>query len=353
MITRVVSFIVLLAAVIPFSKVSAFSFHYKNVVELSTTKADLGHLYRTSKLNAVSINITPFRQGGRESSPPPPNVDHSTIEKISPPNAIAQASMITSSVNLLKNCVGAGVFSINSKINAISADPRHFPLLGSILVAIIAWAVHNFHIVGETCRITKSRTFGEAWSKAVSPSTQWIVQFVITAAPMISCVAGVIVLTDVLKLLLRVIGAPTVLLESRIALITLLCSVVLFPICTVKDLSDLKSVSAIGLTGQAVATLSLLAGVLHKSYEVGGKFFHSANIGALAKEFLTKGATHVSSAATTTTTLAGLDPSKIFLLSSLLTYCFATHYNVSHLLPSLLLSYSLTSSLRHQDITQS
>lgn len=237
----------------------------------------------------------------------------------SPVSTIAQASLITSSINLLKNCVGAGVFSLNSKVNAITTNPQQYPSIVAMVLFMAAWAIHNFYILGETCKITKSKTFGEAWSKAVSSSTQWIVQFVVTVAPMISCLANVIVLTDVLKLILRVIGAPLALYENRVAVIGILCSVILYPICTVKDLSGLKSVSAIGLLGQAIATLSLGARLFDKSYTFGGKFYQTANIGPVARNFISNGALPAATA---------VDTSQWFVLASLLSYCFVTHYNV-------------------------
>lgn len=268
---------------------------------------------------------------------------------------IAQATILGSSTNLLKNCVGAGVFSLCSRVNAITTDPREFPKIIMMIIIMATWGIHNFYILGETCKITKSKTFGEAWGKSISPKTQWIPQFVVTMSPMISSLANIIVLTDVFTLFLKVIGLPMTIYSNRLIVISLLLSFVLFPICTVKNLSGLKNVSLIGLTGQFIAMISLFLRLLDGSYRSGGKYFETANIGAKAKELITK--TTSSSLSSTlsnmrqvlsTSSGAGLETSKLFVLASLLSYCFVTHYNVSpstiFLSPRFLSNHPLLSS---------
>ncbi len=237
-------------------------------------------------------------------------------------NTIAKSTLLTSSINLLKNCVGAGVFSLNSRVSAITMDPSHFKFVVMLIFGMASWAIYNFYIVGETCRLTKSSTFGEAWSKTVSVKSQWIVQFVVTVAPIISCVANTIVLTDVLKLLLQVAGTPPWVYSNRPYVVLLLCTFILFPICTVKDLSALKSVSVIGLAGQLTAMIALATRLFDGSYKLGGKYYETAKIGHQA----------ITAAAAAALSGGSVEPfalSKWFILASLLSYCFVTHYNVS------------------------
>ena len=84
----------------------------------------------------------------------------------------------TSSVNLLKNMVGAGVFSLNSRVMSISASPTAILPAAALIMTMATWATYNFYMVGETCRLTDSSTYSEAWSKTVSASSQWIIQSV-------------------------------------------------------------------------------------------------------------------------------------------------------------------------------
>lgn len=53
-------------------------------------------------------------------------------------------------------------------------------------------------------------------------------------------------LTDVLTLALRVAGLPSILYLNRPFVIALLTAAVLYPVCSVKDLSGLKSTSVLG-----------------------------------------------------------------------------------------------------------
>ena len=65
------------------------------------------------------------------------------------PNKVTKefSSSRVSSINLLKNCLGAGVFSLNARVSAISTNPATiFP--ASLLVLTMAlWATYNFYMV--------------------------------------------------------------------------------------------------------------------------------------------------------------------------------------------------------------
>ena len=169
------------------------------------------------------------------------------------------------------------------------------------------WASYNFYIVGESCQLTNSETFGELWTKTVSLDSAWIVQTIVTVAPVISCLANTIVLTDVLRVVLRSAGAPLWFYQKRVAVIATLCSFILYPICTVKDLSSLKSVSAFGLLGQLAAMSAFAVRIADKSYQAGGKYFAAASTVA---PVATRGIT-----------------SQWFILASIMSYCYVAHYN--------------------------
>lgn len=228
-----------------------------------------------------------------------------------------KASILSSSVNLLKNTVGAGVLSINGKVAGVTTDPRQFKNVYLLVFGMAVWAIHNFYLIGETCRLTGRSTFGEAWSESVSKSSKGIVTFVVTLAPIISCIASVIVLHDVLRLFLQVFSFPVTLYTNRAAVIGLLTSFILFPLCIVENLSNLKSISAIGLLGQFFALLAMYIRIQDGSYLPGG-IYHSSMV-------LNKGLASVGSGGV----------GSWFVLASLLSYCFVAHYNVS--LPYLIL----------------
>ena len=227
----------------------------------------------------------------------------------------AKSSMTVSSTNLVKNCVGAGVFSLSSRVAAISPNPK-VQLPASVLIVVMAlWATYNFYIVGKTCELTNSATYSEAWSKTVSEKSSWVVQVVVTLAPIVSCLASSIVLTDVAGFTLRSLGAAPIIYANRNLVITLLTGFVLFPLCSLKDLTALRNVSKFGLLGQLVAMATFLKRYVDRSYAFGGAYAP-----------ILKSAKSVTKAAAAVTATA-FDPKRWFILASLLSFCFVTHYN--------------------------
>lgn len=237
------------------------------------------------------------------------------------------ASFLVSTLNLIKNCVGAGVFSLSYRMMSISPRPETIYPASALIILMALWAAHNFDAVGKTCEMTGTSTFGEAWEATISKDSRWIVQTVVTVAPIVSCLANVIVLTDILGLIARSLGAPVWLHGNRDLVIALLGTFVLFPLCTMKDLSALKSISVIGIGGHLSAMAAVAFRLKDKSYLPGGAFYtgsllEAANVAA-AKVSQAQG-TKLSAVTSTT---FGADISKWFVLASLLSYCFVSHYN--------------------------
>jgi len=226
-------------------------------------------------------------------------------------------SLVPLVVNLMKNCVGAGVFSIHSRI-ATATGTLPLPYVGALVYLMASWATYNFYIIGETCKLTNSSTYSEAWSKSISQKTQWIVQTVVILAPIVSCLANVIVLTDILGVLLKSLGLPVMIYANRNLVISLLSGVVLFPLCIQSNLSGLKSVSTLGLAGHLLAMGALVVRLIDKSYQPGGQFYKALQaLPAIVNS-------PASNAA------AALSVAKWSTLASLLSYCYVTHYNVSN-----------------------
>ena len=64
------------------------------------------------------------------------------------------SSIQQSSLNLLKNCVGAGAFSVSARVASISTDPSTVLMASGLIIFMALWASYNFYMVGETCRLT-------------------------------------------------------------------------------------------------------------------------------------------------------------------------------------------------------
>ena len=232
------------------------------------------------------------------------------LRKLRPPGT---SSLRDSSINLMKNCVGAGVFSLSSRVNAVSTHPHTLFPASALVLLMATWATYNFCIIGETCELTDSFSYPEAWGNTVSLKSQWIVTMTIVIAPIVSCLANSIVLVDILGLIMRNLGLPLALYGNRNTVIAILSTFILFPLCSLKDLSALKSVSAFGILGQLVAMATLAIRLDDKSYFPGGQFF--------MRKF------PIPTAAAAAVIPSSIDNSKWFVLASILSYCMVSHYN--------------------------
>jgi amino acid permease len=219
---------------------------------------------------------------------------------------------------LVKNAVAAGVFSLSSK--AMSIDPTGAAMgrASGLIGAMALWSVHNFKLVAATCEMTDTRTYEDAWAQSVGKNTAWIIKWVLFVAPLTSCLSSSIVLVDIFKSLLTAIGAPAILIASRPLLITLLSGIVLFPLCTLKNLDALANVSIFGIIGQLLAMCTLAARALDKSYLPGGQFYTAALAAADA-------AAKAAPVVVKTTITEAAKP--WFIMASMLSYCLVCHYN--------------------------
>jgi hypothetical protein len=233
------------------------------------------------------------------------------------PATSLKATMSTSTVNLMKNGVGAGVFSLAPKLLMVSSfyDISMLYKSSALVIFFAAWAVYTFSLVTETCKITAAKSYGECWSKTLSRDSQWIIQFVISFSPLIGCLANTIVLTDLLSgILLSFSSFLPPFTTQREFVAFALGSFILYPLCSLQEMSSLQWSSIVGLLGQLVATGVVGLRAWDQSYLPGGLYYSysaAANIG--------RGS---GLPAPTVATL-----SSWFTFASFLTYCYVTHYN--------------------------
>jgi len=124
---------------------------------------------------------------------------------------------------------------------------------------------------------------------------------------------------------LKSAGLPLLLYGNRNLVIGLLSSLILYPLCIQKDLSALKSVSAFGIAGHLSAMFALVVRLADKSYLPGGAYYAGSAMQKAA--LLAAVPVKKASAVKLATTATAFAPEKIFVLASLLSYCFVCHYN--------------------------
>lgn len=228
--------------------------------------------------------------------------------------SLTKSSMGVSTLNLMKNCVGAGVFSLSAKLLSVSSISNQslIPRATFLIFLLAISASYSFYTVAETCRLTGVSTYGDCWAETVSPKSRWFIQTIICLGPLIACLANTIVLTDLLAAILQSLNFPLALCENRVAVAMLLCGFIIYPLCSVQDLKALQSSSILGFAGQVVAMVVVAVRAADKSYLPGGMYaveqMHIPQVVAESGE-------------------AGASLFRWFVFTSLLSYCFVAHYN--------------------------
>lgn len=178
---------------------------------------------------------------------------------------VQKSSVGQSTVNLVKNVVGAGMLSLPSGVAAFSGSPQ--ALLPAVVVTLMLAIVsaYGFVLIAEACKRTGENTYQGAWGKAVSQSTMWIPSAACTMKAAIGCVSFSMILGDCLSLIFGALGSPV----SRSTVILGLTTSVLFPLCSMKSLAPLAKFSVAGVLSNVYICGFILMRYLDGSYVQG------------------------------------------------------------------------------------
>lgn len=179
-------------------------------------------------------------------------------------------------LNLVKNIVGSGGFSLPAGIAAFANAPS--AILPTVFVIIILGVVnaYSFSLLGRICSLTGSTTYQQAWDRsfAHSPSSSHgphfhtLVGVVVTAKAVLGCWAFGIIIASTCQPLL---GFWLVL--SKAETLTGITVLVLLPLCFAKNLGSLAAFSFIGLLGTVVTAFTMALRYFDGSYQEGGRFY--------------------------------------------------------------------------------
>lgn len=246
------------------------------------------------------------------------------------------ASMVTSTFNLAKSVIGAGVLSLPSGVAFLADDPS--ALIPSAILCTLfgVVAAYSFSVIGRICKENNAKSFQEAWEKIINPKSAWLISSSITALCFLASLAYVIILGDSFSslfqvvilfvfvfqhsslvniyLLYRLIILQTFklpIISERSNTIIALATAVLLPLCSLKSLSALAPFSLLGLGGTLYTAIFMLVRYLDGSYRVGGKFFSDI---VLKPSFNKRGGYSVASL-------------NAFVLVSMMSTSFVAHYN--------------------------
>jgi len=222
------------------------------------------------------------------------------------------ATVATSTFNLAKSIIGAGVLSLPSGVAFFSDSPMALLPASAILTVMGLVAAYTFSLIGRACEQHNATTFQEAWSRSVGPKSGVFISGIITALCFFAALAYSIIIGDSFSALAKTFGLPAF-FQVRQNVILIMTALVLFPLNSLKSLSALAPFSLLGLSGTLYTAIAMAVRYFDKSYAVGGAFYTALK--AAPKPVLPSFGTGGG----------GLNM-KAFVLLSMLSTAFISHY---------------------------
>jgi len=214
-------------------------------------------------------------------------------------------------ISLAKNIVGSGVLALAAGVGTFSAS--RVAILPAILLlsAMCSLSAYTFSLIARVSAAVGASSYKEAWAKIFGERSSLIPSVIIIFKTFVGALAYAIILGDSSASMATLAGAPALLQKSN-TWIVLISSLVLLPLCLLRDLSSLAIGSIIGTAGTLYTALFMSLRFFDKSYVAGGAF-HSTMATALQPKF---------AAAT-----GSLLNAKAFVLVSMMATTFLAHYN--------------------------
>eukprot|EP00970_Alexandrium_tamarense_P010613 scaffold2178_cov171-Alexandrium_tamarense.AAC.9 len=170
--------------------------------------------------------------------------------------------------NLVKSIVGAGVLSLPAGIAAFGNAPSALIPATILTTAIGAISAYTFMLIARVCKMTGATSYADAWDKTRGTKTSWIIAF----SSALDCFAGNLsysmILADSIRDLLSTFSIATTRTKSLIGVTTL----ILLPLCLVKNLATLAPFSLLGIMGMAYTSFAIGIRYFGGAYAAGGKF---------------------------------------------------------------------------------
>eukprot|EP00929_Paragymnodinium_shiwhaense_P038066 TRINITY_DN20180_c0_g1_i1.p1 TRINITY_DN20180_c0_g1~~TRINITY_DN20180_c0_g1_i1.p1 ORF type:complete len:523 (+),score=49.96 TRINITY_DN20180_c0_g1_i1:41-1570(+) len=225
-----------------------------------------------------------------------------------PTETLATSTLPAASFSLVKNIVGCGVLSLPAGAAAISSSPTVLWAASLLIFLIGGMSGYCFLLIARVCAATGTSTYADAWSRAVSAKTAWIISAALLGITGFGCLSYSIILADAASAVAQSAGLPA-LIAARTPALVLLSASVLLPLCFLETFALLRYSSLTGIAGLLYTLSFMTYRWLEGSYLPGGRFYQAvADAGGLASS-------STSSAAAP------------LLLISMLSTAFVVHYN--------------------------
>lgn len=170
------------------------------------------------------------------------------------------ASIPNEIFNLVKAIVGVGVLSLPAGVATFGDAPSAF-IPAAILITVIGiLSAYGFALIGKVCAYTGAKSYRDAWSKTVGEGTSWIPAWSTTCKTFLACLAFSMVLADTFSSLFS---------SERTFTLLGVTTVILLPLCLMKDLKSLAPFSLMGIMGMAYTAIAMTIRWLDGNYAMG------------------------------------------------------------------------------------
>mmetsp|Transcript_10123 Transcript_10123/g.15053 ORF Transcript_10123/g.15053 Transcript_10123/m.15053 type:complete len:487 (-) Transcript_10123:97-1557(-) len=212
--------------------------------------------------------------------------------------------------NLVKSIVGAGVLSLPAGIAAFGNAPSAILPAVSLIGVIGAVAAYDFSLIGRVCSYTGAVSYRDAWDKTVGTDSSWLPATFKAFNCLAANLAYSMILADTFKDLFSTFGLDV----SRTNALLGVSTLVILPLCLMKNLSSLAPFSLLGIAGMGYLALAMAVRYFGGDYSMpDGKFVQDV-AAELQPVFGDKGASSV------------LHPSS-FILICMLSTAYLAHFN--------------------------
>jgi len=176
------------------------------------------------------------------------------------------SSIALTVTTLLKNMLGAGIFSLPIGLHHAS------PLPGLVVLGLIGLlSAGSYWMIGYSCITCKVKTFRELWNQLLSASSSWLIDVIIFVNGWITLVCYIILIGDfTTKSFLGLLGPDHILTRSRELSQTIITVLVLLPLSLARDLNVLAYTSILGLSVLAYVVVL----VIHDSWVTSPSITH-------------------------------------------------------------------------------
>jgi sodium-coupled neutral amino acid transporter 11 len=160
------------------------------------------------------------------------------------------ASVPSSTVNLAKNIVGAGVLALASGVSSFSSSRAALPPALAIMLVLCSMSGYTFSTIARVGNAVGADSYRDTWAKVFGESTAIIPAFTVTFKTLCGALAYSIIVGDSFASIGKLVGGPALLASSNF-MIVLLSIFVFLPLCLMRNLSSLAIGSVIGTAARS------------------------------------------------------------------------------------------------------